>query len=333
VTPPAPPPLYRRLPGRRRGLATSATLWQADDHLLVAEVRFWTESYRRIYYRDIQAIALGQDGRWLALNLMFLTFGTLLLLVVAGTQGGWRIFWAFPAALVVLLGSVHFLRGPTCACEVTTPLATLRLPLQRVRPARRTLALVRSRIEAAQGTATREKIVAQAAEGPPAAPPAAPILLSRTPPPLVRPGQPRMHAVLCAALVLDAMVTVYQWPHGNTVIDSVAVVTFFGCVLASIFAIVAQNRTDLGPEFRWFGVTALGAQILLFVAGWIFLFAGMIKQAGAGGAPQFPALFASGTEAIGPYEIAMQSILALWGLVVLLRWRRARKTAWISLTT
>jgi hypothetical protein len=352
----APPPSYFRLPGRRRGLATSATLWRADDHLLVAEVRFWNESYRRIYLRDIQAVVIAEDGRWLIGNLLGLTLVLLFGLIVAGTHDGWRVFWAFPAASSVIGWGVHFLRGATCTCEMATPLASVRLPLRRVRQARRTVALLRPLIEEAQGAPPQPRPAPEAAapgEPPPltarvaiveealarggeAPPPPAALSAPQRPPAIVRAGTMRAHAVLCACLVFDAMVTAYQWPRGNPLIDTIGALAFLACVVAAIWALVAQAGTDLGPGFTTFAGSALGAQVVLFFVGWIVVFAALVRRAATQTLqPDFTGrtLLSGGLERIGPWEIAVDSILALWGLVLLLRRRRSRESAWIDLTT
>lgn len=334
--PAAAPPVYHRLPGRKRSLASIATLWWADDHLLVAEIRFWTEAYRRIYFRDIQAMVLVQDGRFLAISMMTLLLAVLLVVFCAATQGGWRVFWGLVLGTALVGGAIHFVRGATGVCEVTTPLGVVRLPVRRMRQARRTMAQIRALVLLAQGAEERTEVLARAVERGPEAPPPVPVSASPLPPPIVRAGRTRGHAALCAFLTLDAMVTVYQLPHGNTVINAVAAVIFLGCILAAILALVAASGTDLGRGFTWFAATSLGIQILIFVAGWFVMMAGFIQRAQTPGVqPDLAqrAFLESGLETIGPYEIALQSLLALWGLVLLLRWRRARASAWISLTT
>jgi len=338
-----PSPAYRRLPGRRRGLATSATLWRADDHLLVAEVRFWTESYRRIYLRDVQAVVIAEDGRWLTGNFLGLVLVLLFGLLVAGTGGGSRIFWAFPAALSLLAWVVHLARGATCRCEMTTPLAAVALPLRRVRQARKALVVLRPLIEQAQGgepapMTARAAIVEEALERGSEAPPPQATLAAppHRPPAIVRPGRTRAHTVLCACLVFDAMVTAYQWPRGNPVMDTLGALAFLACVVAAIWALVARTGTDLGRGFTTFAATALGGQVVVFLAGWVFVFAAMVKRAATQTLqPDFTGrtFLSGGLERVGPWEIALDAILAVWGLVLLLRRRRERESAWIDLTT
>jgi hypothetical protein len=238
---------------------------------------------------------------------------------------------------VIACGLRHLLRGATCSCELTTPLAAVRLPIRRVREARRAIGQMRPLIAQAQGAAERGAIVAQAAERSTEAPPPVPIALRPGPPPIRRPGTIRAHAVLCGCLLLDAMVTAYQLPDGNPLIDSVAVVVFLACLLAAVWALVAQNGTNLGRSFAWFGAGALGAQVALFFATWVVVFATLVRQSmlTPGAPPELSGrLFASAAlTTLGPWEIAVQSILALWGLVLVLHWRRSRESRWNSLTT
>src|SRR5436190_14424668 len=67
-------PSYRRLPGRGRktsgwiGLgATVNTIWLTSDHLLLRETVYGlSESYKRFYFRDIQAFIVRRSPRWIA---------------------------------------------------------------------------------------------------------------------------------------------------------------------------------------------------------------------------------------------------------------------------
>ena len=48
--------IYRRLPGRKKGIIGIYTLWQGPDHLLTIDSKRFSEDYKRFYYKDIQAI-------------------------------------------------------------------------------------------------------------------------------------------------------------------------------------------------------------------------------------------------------------------------------------
>ena len=56
----APPvaPAYRRLTRSRAGVGSYSSLWLGADHVMQLSSTGYTESYRRFYFRDIQAIFL-----------------------------------------------------------------------------------------------------------------------------------------------------------------------------------------------------------------------------------------------------------------------------------
>src|SRR5258706_16109827 len=68
---------YRRLTRTRArsaaGIVTisRSSLWLGKDHLLVIETNGYTESYKRFYFRDLQAIILWKTNRWLIGALVF----------------------------------------------------------------------------------------------------------------------------------------------------------------------------------------------------------------------------------------------------------------------
>src|SRR6185503_16307515 len=57
--------VYRRLPGRESGLLSYSRLWLGPDHLLLARTTFFSEEYKRFYFRDIQAIVMRKTRRHL----------------------------------------------------------------------------------------------------------------------------------------------------------------------------------------------------------------------------------------------------------------------------
>ena len=40
---------YRRLPGRRRGVISGASLWMGSDHILLVRSAWFREEYKRFY--------------------------------------------------------------------------------------------------------------------------------------------------------------------------------------------------------------------------------------------------------------------------------------------
>lgn len=135
---------YRWLAGRGR---YAGTLWLGGDHLLVIEnsgfILPFRESYRRIDYKNIQAITYAPTKTGGALTtvmvvlLAFLTWG---ILTNLNDVPAASIFFGALAAPVLIALIAHLARGATCACQLQTAVQVLKLrPVNRVRTARRVL--------------------------------------------------------------------------------------------------------------------------------------------------------------------------------------------------
>lgn len=126
-------PNYRRIPLPGRTLTGRCSYWLAKDHLLVVEVQFATESYRRFALRDIAGMVV-RGTRSFELGI---TVGGVLVLgsaaiaigflnndnpVAAGVTAG----VLFLPSLVATL--VHLSRGRTAYCDLITAVQTFRLP-------------------------------------------------------------------------------------------------------------------------------------------------------------------------------------------------------------
>jgi hypothetical protein len=159
---------YRRLPGRgirRQGFlsvtvsARRTRLWLGPDHLLAVDSQWYSEDYRRFYFRDIQAIIIRKTINGKAINLAMGLAGALTTLGATVTTDGIRIFWGILAGLFLLFLSLNFLAGPTCNCRMQTAVQTEDLPsLGRLRRARKVLRRLRPLIVEAQGELKPEDI-------------------------------------------------------------------------------------------------------------------------------------------------------------------------------
>ncbi len=151
--------VYRRLPGRGLGLASYHRLYLGPDHLLAVASTGYSESYKRFYFRDIQAVLVQRTALWLVLNVIL---GAVV--VLAAGVWLWALRDGLPAdpadliaggvATLVCVGPLllHLFRGPTCVCYVRTAVQIEKLPgLARTRKVDRVLQIVRPLIEAAQG--------------------------------------------------------------------------------------------------------------------------------------------------------------------------------------
>jgi hypothetical protein len=167
---------YRRLtrPRRRKAgfLAVTylrSSLWLGDDHLLVIDSNGYSETYKRFYFQDIQAIAIRLTRRRLIWNWV-LSVPIALWLLGLGYEFLVRrspdvvdlaiaTLWTLLPGVPLLLNNLF---GPTCACTLRTAVQAEELPsLCRLRKTRRVLELLRPLIVQAQGRLAPEEIPAR----------------------------------------------------------------------------------------------------------------------------------------------------------------------------
>ena len=151
-------------PRQRGGFAVVSTcrsnLWLAKDHVLCVETEGYTESYKRFYFRDIQAITLRKTDRGMILSAvaggMTAIFGALAL-AMSAIEGRW--IFGILAGICAIPFTLNFLYGPTCKCQLRTAVQTEDIPsMGRVRRARKVMNRLRPLIAEAQGQITAEEI-------------------------------------------------------------------------------------------------------------------------------------------------------------------------------
>jgi glucose-6-phosphate-specific signal transduction histidine kinase len=153
------PNSYRKLPGRGVGLAGACFLYAGLDHLLLVSRTGYAETYKRFYYRDIQAIVLSLNRVQLVWSyvwgglLLACVLGSVLVLTAASSIDRTDVAISLAVTAVVALPLVaNLLLGPTCTCCVQTAVQTDKLPsLRRLRKAQRVLQRLKPLIDSAQG--------------------------------------------------------------------------------------------------------------------------------------------------------------------------------------
>ncbi len=161
--------IYRRLPGRGATLTYYAILYQAEDHLLQAANTGYTETYKRFYFRDIQAIIIRKTNWSLVWSLIWLLPALVLASFALNTKGAIApVLWFWTGAFLLVL-VIHLALGPTCVCHIQTAVQTEKLPsLKRLRKAQGFLHQIKPHIEAAQGQVHPEGLAS--ADKPPSEP-------------------------------------------------------------------------------------------------------------------------------------------------------------------
>src|SRR5664280_2857104 len=104
---------YSRIPGAGAlALWASTTAWLGADHVLVAIRALFSETYKRFYLRDVQAVIVRRTTDYVAWNV----------LSVMALVGMFGVLWASEghiaslAIMLVLVGVfvVNIAMGPTC---------------------------------------------------------------------------------------------------------------------------------------------------------------------------------------------------------------------------
>jgi len=144
---------YRRLPGRRRGIGSSSSLWLGSDHILLVRSSWFRERYKRFYLCDIQAITVARCPRF------YFSWPMLALTLIWFLPAFGMLFWSprellawGAGAIVIVFGWLVVSLAASCRCRLYTAVSHDDLPsLYRIRSARRFLKRVQPRIEEVQG--------------------------------------------------------------------------------------------------------------------------------------------------------------------------------------
>jgi len=310
MTPPAVR-RYSRLPGRAFSPISRDSLWLAEDHILSVQSNRFSETYRRYYFRDIQAIAIQRTAPVTPLTYVagavaavflapgvFFEFQRTFLWISGG------LFLALTLALIVL--------GPTCACFIQTAVSRDRLgSLRWIRTAERALGVLQPHIDQVQGQVTEDLVALPA--GPPPLPADA-----VQPPPLPAKKEPETgwgYEFLFTVFLLDSLHSYLGLTQKGLSMDIAAwaiLITEIACIL---WLMVRQRRFEVPVGVRV--VVILG---LIATAGFTYavnILSTVSKQLRSG---------ATGYLGFVPLHItavAVYGVLGLAGLALIVRHRQA----------
>jgi hypothetical protein len=275
---------YKRLAGSRCSLGKWHTLWLGEDHLLAVESNGYSEEYTRYYLKEIQAIVTRRSSWGMVLNIIAATLVAISLFAgIGGYENGPSpvsvtagIFGAF--FLLLLLWNLF--RGPTCYCQLRTPVGIEKLhALDRIRSVRKVLEILRPLIGQLQGGITHEEIIeltGKYMDAPPAATPAAiGVKGADSAPPLaentISPYRGGLHRAAFLLLIADAGLSLLQMLHNSkalVILSTFASITFL-CL--AIIVLAKQKVRPVSSPARWLTWGGLATMMAGSIIGYFFM--------------------------------------------------------------
>ena len=279
---------YRRLAGRGRRTggcvsvgAPISTIWLADDHLLLRESIYGlSETYKRFYFRDVQAIVIRRSPRWIA----WISVWTILCLFFFGCSvtSNWRVkAWPVLSVICFVLTMIQLVRGPTCVTHLVTAVQRELLgSLNTLRKARRALKTLVPLIEAKQGKLDLEALAdSNSLPGRPtsAGRPAVPsTVIDERPaaaahPPVVPSQLSRLslpHLLLFSATLTGGAAALWESFRPSPASMISAAVLLAAIIILSVVALVAQGRRRINTA-----ISSLTWTIMIgYIAAWLIIY-------------------------------------------------------------
>lgn len=244
-------PEYRRLPGRS-GLFVRNSLWIAADHVLRVRGNPFSESYRRYYFADIQAIGCTELPG--AIPSYGYTICALLLAVAAALVYTSHPIWAALCAAPTLTGFYFSWQWPTSVCYVKTSISSEKLPSLRHRGnAEKTVTILKAEIEKVQGVASAELLLSEVPAPRATTAPAAAN-------PEIRHSRGITHWILFADMLASGALSAAEQSLRPIprVVSIASGILGIAMLLLIIIAAVQQRRSDLAIGVRRMVYGALG---------------------------------------------------------------------------
>ncbi|MCP4691757.1 MAG: hypothetical protein GY859_27165 [Desulfobacterales bacterium] len=246
--------IYKKLPGKRRSIAGTHTLWAGPDHLFSVTTTMGSESYKRFYYQDIQAVVSRKTVRGKVLNAIFGIGAPPLFLLeyqIGLRDGGW--FFMGLAVFWLILLMVNLFRGPTCETFLHTAVQKESLPcLNRLKYVRKFIRILQPTIEETQGKLSREEARAhlerrkrEPVRKTRAPAPGGTTAATRDAAPEVRHEPGNMHKLLFVTLFAGALAMAAPFAYKHVVATLTPLVIFCGAIILAIMALVKQKKSDL----------------------------------------------------------------------------------------
>jgi hypothetical protein len=175
------PKQYRKLRGRGATLTHYVKLYMGADHLLQVFSTGFTESYKRFYFGDIQAITIRKTMVGKIVNAVLGTIVAAFAAFALSTSDTVALVLGSIAACFAFVLGINVAWGPTCTCYLRTAVQNEKLPsLSRLRRARRVLSHLQPQILAFQGGISDQEVQSRLGGAAPSSPGSLPPVISAT---------------------------------------------------------------------------------------------------------------------------------------------------------
>lgn len=274
---------YQKLPGRGRRSgaftvsASRSTLWLGADHLLSLDFTVAAESYRRFYFRDIEAIVVQRNGvrtawTWGFVVITLVTAGPFAIGFANSRDTAQGVTAAIAAAFGVVLLLVNWLRGPSVSVFIRTAAQVELLPsLNRLSTAQKGIARIRERITEVQGALDPTRVAAAdwSLGGSLAGAFREPELSAAAPKPIHHENG-KMHAALFGLLLVDSGLTFFDAYSSSGIVNGINLGVMLVAIFVLIFALRRQSNSDLPDSVRRLTWVTLGYYAAAFLTGVIY---------------------------------------------------------------
>jgi hypothetical protein len=223
-----------------------------DDHLLLVESSGYTEQYKRLHFKDIQAVIIRETSRKRDLSVLFAALAFLsatpALIHLDVLDSPFSFMGILFSVLFLTALLVNILRGATCACSVQMPLATHELPsLRRHQHVEILLDRLKPQVERVQGRLSREDMKAGLYR----------LSLARahavqnvnpyghSEPQQLQDGSCRLHYLAFGCLFLDVVLTWLTLHHNNLPLTILSTITSLFLFILLVTAVVKQRRSRI----------------------------------------------------------------------------------------
>lgn len=241
---------YKRLPGRGRKTFSRHALWMGSDHLMAIRTFSYSESYKRFYYSDIQAVIIRRLDYWKVVSIILALLSVFIYLIAFFSGNTGTVVSIIFGTVFLLCFLVYVLWGANCESYIQTGIQIEKLPsLNRLKSTQKTLAFLQPRIERVQGKlsrdALRETLVRQAPG--PVQTRSAPPQAEKTP---VRKEKGIWHAALFGLLLLIGAVGLTDFFYQHIALTIVSTLITMAAAICMIIALVKQGNSDLPEAVR-----------------------------------------------------------------------------------